>query len=132
MPIIQGVENMIQPMLFKIEEDDYLDSIEVLTELRSLLLIFHLQLAQLLVDVWILLFIETQDTLKGLTQFLAFVFQHLLIKLRLLYWVKLLSSNKRKGKIKWKHLQGKCREVGILLPFPNVACTQARNKIVNV
>lgn len=73
----------------KHEEQCYLDSIEVLAELRSLLLIFHFQLAQFLVDVRILLLIEPQDTLKGLTQLLTLVLQHLLIKLWLLYWIKL-------------------------------------------
>lgn len=67
----------------------YLDSIEVLAELRSLLLILHFQLAQFFVDVRILLLVEPQNSLKGLTQLLTLVLQHLLIKLWLLYWVKL-------------------------------------------
>lgn len=66
-----------------------LDSIKILAELCSLLLVLHLQLAQFFIDVWILLLIEPQDAFKSLTELFAFILQHFFIKLWLLYWVKL-------------------------------------------
>lgn len=78
----------------------YLDSIKILAELCSLLLVLHFQLAQFFIDVRIFLLIEPQDTLKSLTELFALIFQHFFIKLWLLYWIKFWSKKAKKKKTK--------------------------------
>lgn len=61
-----------------------LNGVKVLAELRPLVFILQLDLAQLFVRLGVLLLVQTQDALKGLPQLLPLVFQDFLIKLRLL------------------------------------------------
>lgn len=67
----------------------HLDSVKELAELRSFLFIFDLELPKLLIKVSIFLLIQTQDTLKCLSQLFSLIFQHFLIKLGLLNRIEL-------------------------------------------
>lgn len=65
-----------------------LDSIEILAELRPLVLIIQFDFAQFLIHFRVFLLVQTQNALKRLPQLLPFVFENFFIELWLLHGVE--------------------------------------------